>query len=122
MSENTVFKKIKKGDIFAAFFVLVCAVALSVAISAKPGGDLVCIKYGNETERYPLYEDRRIKIESNGVHSVVEISDGRVFVSESDCASGVCVRTGKINSGSIVCAPGSILITVEDGEHDVIAG
>ncbi len=122
MCENTVFKKTKKGDILAAFFVLFCAVLLFIAFFGKTQGDVVYIKYGDVTERYFLHEDRKLNIENSGVHSVITIENGSVFVSESDCASGVCVKTGKISSGSIVCAPGGIIITVGEGDSDVIAG
>ncbi len=122
VGEKTVFKKIKKGDVLAAFFALALCAVLLVTVPKNGSGDSVYITYGNVTERYSLYEDRTVEIENNGIKLKVTVKNGEVWVSESDCYSRVCINTGKIKSGSIVCAPAGTVIRVGGDGTDVIAG
>ncbi len=122
MSENTVFKKIKKGDVLASFFTIALAAALAFALRTPSNADTVYITYSDRSFAYPLYEDKRIEIENNGVHAAVIIENGRVGVESTDCKNRICIEAGSISSGCIICVPGGIVIRVGEEEHDVIAG
>ncbi len=122
ISENTVFKKIKSGDVLASFIVLFAALLIFLSVSDSGRGDTVKITYGTHTLTYSLYEDREIEIENNGVKCTVTVGDGCVWVSKTDCREQICANTGKISSGCIICTPGGIIISVGGGEEDVIAG
>ena len=53
---------------------------------------------------------------------VFTVSEGGIYVSESDCGDRICVRTGKIShSGeAIICVPNRVAVTIEsDAESDL---
>ncbi len=58
---------------------------------------------------------------------VIEVKDGKVRVTESDCPYKICVKQGWIDRGSIVCLPNNTVTTVKgplkNGEDvDAITG
>ena len=73
-----------------------------------------------EAGRYPLSEDRTVRIESPGGYNLLTIAGGAAAVTEADCGDHTCVRTGEIrlDGQSIICLPHKVVITVEGGEAD----
>ena len=63
---------------------------------------------------------------SGGVHLVVVIDGGAVWVEEADCPDLVCKHTGKVSRGGdvILCVPAGVRILVKggDGDVDFVAG
>ena len=58
-------------------------------------------------------------------HMTVVIEDGIVFVEDSDCPNGLCVKTGKISASgqSIICLPNRIFIKIlGESEVDAVVG
>lgn len=120
MSEGIGLKKIKIGDALAAFFVLLSAV--SVLLLLPKNSRNVVVSYGDKRLTYDIGTDRDIYVENNGVRLHIRIENSRVYVAECDCPDKTCQKTGKISYGCIVCLPGQTVVSVEDGEVDVIAG
>ena len=65
---------------------------------------------------FSLDEDRTVVLE----HITVHIENGKVWVTDADCADKVCERTGVISRGgqSIVCLPHGVVIRI-GGESDL---
>lgn len=115
------------GDVIAAVAVLLVAVLLLWhPWQRSDAGKTVVIVTPDETFEYALSENRKIQIESRGVHLYIEIADGKAFVYESDCPDGVCVASAAIsNTGeTILCAPAGVSLVVKggDGDVDFVAG
>lgn len=57
-------------------------------------------------------ENQTIKIEDNsGGYNIVEITDGKVRISEADCPDHTCVNTGFLSGDiPIVCLPHKLVI------------
>ena len=120
--------KISPWDIIATAAILVAALFLLAAESfgGRDAGFVEITVMNRGTERFDLYEDREIKIESNGITLYVIIDSCAVWVSRSDCPDQVCVITGRIERGgeSIICAPAGVAITIVGGggDFDHVAG
>ena len=73
---------------------------------------------GEPAERYPLREDREIRIQSANGENVLRIKDGQAFISYADCPDQYCVEHKPIGKSkeSIVCLPNQLVITIEGGE------
>lgn len=116
---------LKAGDIIAVIFVALCA-ALSFALTgSNSGGQSVEIISGGEAKLYALGENRAVTLESEGVTLTVEIKDGAVSVTESDCPDRECVHSPAISKagGVIVCVPAKTLIKIIGArDADFIAG
>ncbi|MBR6534796.1 MAG: NusG domain II-containing protein [Clostridia bacterium] len=122
MGEDIVALKIKKGDVFAIFIVLVLAAA-AFFIPMEKSGDKVNIKTDKASYVYFLNEDRRITLEENGISLTVVIENGEVYVENSTCRDGVCKKSSPISDGGcIVCLPAHVVIQISSGGADAIAG
>lgn len=109
---------LKKADIIPIAAVLAAAVILIFVFSAKPS-NTVRITCAGCVYEYPLSENRTIELEENGISLTVVIENGSVRVEKSTCRDQICVHT---HAGNIVCMPARVVITLEDGEYDYVAG
>ena len=119
--------KISFGDAIAAVAVLLVAVLLLWhPWQMRDAGKTVVIVTPDQTYEYSLSENRTFEIEARGVHLCIEISDGKAYVSKSDCADRVCESSAPISKTgeTIICAPAGVSITVKggDGDVDFVAG
>jgi hypothetical protein len=114
---------IKKADIVLAVILLAAGIASSIFLFFGGGiGETVIISvdtkvYGN----YDLKENQIIDVKSAGNHfNIVEIKDGKAFVTDADCPDKLCIKQGKINntSQSIVCLPNKVMIELIGPESD----
>ena len=122
MGEDIVALKIKKGDVFAIFIVLIIA-AVTFFIPIEKSADKVNIKTDKASYVYSLNEDRRITLEENGITLTVVIENGEVYVENSTCRDKLCRKTPPIsNSGCIVCLPARVVIQISNGGADALAG
>ena len=122
MGEDIVALKIKKGDVFAIFIVLIIA-AVTFFIPIEKSADKVNIKTDKASYVYFLNEDRRITLEENGITLTVVIENGEVYVENSTCRDKLCRKTPPIsNSGCIVCLPARVVIQISNGGADALAG
>lgn len=73
---------------------------------------------GDELVRLPMTADAREHIYPRGGEMEIEVHDGAIRVSHSNCKNQVCVRRGWIRSTkeSIVCLPFHTTITIEGAQ------
>lgn len=109
----------KKEDLMLAFVLLLFTCFLPLIVfrifSFKGGGDTVVIyRNGEIYGRYSLYETRELDILSISGYNKVLIDDGKVSVTEADCAGHDCVRCSAIDSPGefIICVPHGLYITI----------
>lgn len=102
--------------------VIIAAVSVSVPLlrNAFPArGESVTVSCGGERTVYPISENRVIDIESNGERLKIVIDSGTVYVEESTCRDGICVKAGRISrpGDSLICVPAGVSVTV-NGETE----
>lgn len=113
-------KNTKRNDIILVLILLVSALLVWLCLSLfSPSGDWVVVTVdGWETERYPINEDRRVRLESDGGYNILVIKDGIADVVEASCPDGLCVDFHPISKDgeTIVCLPNKTVVSVEAGE------
>ena len=120
--------KFKKADI-AIIALALCAALLLFLLPMLHTGDtasalIVSFSDGRE-QTYALGTDTALTLVGNGYTLTVEITGGRVRVSESSCPDGICRSHAIENAGeTLVCAPAGIALTVsgQGGDVDAIVG
>lgn len=104
-------RPIKLIDVILMSLVLIIALVWSIIpYFTAPTGNVVEITVNGQTSSYSLNTNRKIQLDG----LVVEIQNGQVFVSETNCEDKVCQHTGKISkvNQSIICLPKNIVIKV----------
>ena len=93
----------------------ICAVTASFMIFKKSDSQYVLIVQNNEVI-YKLNlktaKNQTMKIQDkNGRYNIIEISDGRIRISDADCPDKTCVNTGFLSGDvPIVCLPHKLVI------------
>jgi hypothetical protein len=64
----------------------------------------------------PVDKDKTVSVEGPMGKTVVEIRNHRVRVTESPCHNKLCIKQGWIKSGSIICLPNRVVVTI--GNHE----
>lgn len=109
------------------FCVLILTSVLSIVFtniifSDKSASEAVVEVNGREYGRYSLYEKngKILDVKTEFGYNKIEISDGKVRVSESDCPDRLEVKSGWIDSAGemLVCLPNRVLVRI-DGEKEV---
>ncbi len=120
MAGTHINKLIKKADIILAVCAAAAALVLSVVFWLKPfEGQLYASVYidGEFIEAIPLQEElSETEIKTQYGTNTIMILDDKVYINESDCTYQQCVASGSISriSQSLVCAPHSLVVTIED--------
>ena len=118
----------KRGDIFLIGGCLLAALALLGLwlLTRRAGAAVVVEQDGRETARYALSEDRTVRIEGEGGYTLLVIRGGEAWLSEADCPTQLCVKTGKIRFAgqSIVCLPHRLAVRILGGASalDAVTG
>lgn len=114
---------IRAGDVISLAAVLLLAVSALFFGLLRASAPAVFAEVITENAQmlYPLEEDREIPIVSAGHTLILTVKGGAVFISETDCPSGVCAATGEISvcGQSILCAPARVLVKIvgEEGKY-----
>ena len=119
-------KYIRKADIILFFLLVACGLAATVVLSmshteAGRSARVVIESNGSEFAEYSLYDDVSLTVpapKQNENYNVVEISKGKVRVTEASCKNQVCVKHGSISrtGETIVCLPNRLIVRIEDPE------
>ena len=124
--KNKLFKDIfKKGDILIAV-VLIVAVVLTAVFATRTEESFVEI-YVDGHLAYQLDLDADIVVDlADTIHKidlVVEVKDGMVKVTESNCPDKLCVHSSAVSSvgGMIICLPNKVVVKVTPKEVDAIS-
>lgn len=111
----------RKNDfILIAVIIIMCIASIILFRVISTEGDYAVInKNGAEYARYPLSSDRVIRIDEDGLdYNVINIEDGKVYISDADCPDRICAdhsaisRTGE----SIICLPHKLSVTIESSK------
>ena len=111
-------------DVLLVAGLLVLAVLLLLPRSESGENAVFVIASEDDSKRtkteYPLWEDTRITVHSQGVTMTVVCENGRVRVENADCPDGICMKTGSIGKTgeSIVCLPAKTAVTVKNGKQE----
>ncbi len=100
------------------------AAVVFCALIAPDEGGYIRVTHDGVCDIYPASENREIELASNGILLTVVIDDGEVYVKDADCPDKICVNTGRIKNGSVVCLPAHVMIEFvrNNGENDAYAG
>lgn len=120
-------KWIKPLDLAIAGAILLLGLSLLLVMCRRPMGDTARVTVNGELyaelslSDAPI-DDYPVKTEHGNLHLCVT-KEG-LFVKDSDCPDGLCVRTGSIarDGESIVCAPLGVCITVGKSSLDGVTG
>lgn len=121
----------KRNDWFLILGIVIVAACFWLIRCFVMGGDLggrVEVRIGGELYgTYSLYEDRTEKFEyEDGSYNVMEITDGRVSVTEADCPDRHCINKGEVyrENETIICLPHKLVIKIIESDNkgpDIIA-
>lgn len=112
------FKAFKPGDfLILTLFSIILTMSMTIYLNL-PSGDILKIDYQNQTIKYSLNQNRKIKLG----YLDVEIKNSKARVSHSNCKNQYCVMQGWIShiNQSILCVPNlfKMTITQNTDEHD----
>jgi len=104
--------------------ILLLAVLVTISISgfvfikeAFPQGTDVRIEVnGKLAYRVPLNADTTITVKGIIGDTIVEIKDKKVRITESPCHNKICIHTGWIDRGAVVCIPNRVTVFVDRSE------
>lgn len=115
--------RFQKGDLLAIGFVI--ALAALVIVCFLPGksessGKAVINLNGETVETVDLSQNRTIVIQDR-YRNVIEIADGKIAITESDCPGQDCAHSGSIHSSGriLVCLPNALEIRIVSDDTDV---
>ena len=94
---------------------------------AMPKGTEVRIEVdGRLKYTFPLNKDRTVEFSGVMGMTTVEIKGGKVRIKEAPCPNRVCIHQGWIESGSIICLPNKVIVTISCPDNskgpDAISG
>ena len=95
------------------------AAILLLRLGRAPGRTAEIRQDGRTIRTVSLSEDAVFTVNAPGGGSnTVEVSGGRIRVSQADCPDGTCVRQGWVSDTGtpIVCLPHGLVILVNGGE------
>jgi len=112
------FKVFKAGDfLILALFCIILIMSMAIYLNL-PSGDILKIDYQNQTIKYSLNQNKKIKMGDLDI----EIKMGKARVSQSNCKNQYCVMQGWIShiNQSILCVPNLFKMTISQkiDEHD----
>ena len=109
----------KRGDLYLIVGCLLAALVCCCLwfLLRQDGSAVIVEQNGQETARYALSEDRTVRREGEGGYNLLVIEGGEVYLSEADCPTQLCMKTGKIRYAgqSIVCLPHKLAVRITGG-------
>ena len=128
MSDDRRKTALKRGDLYLIGGCLLAALVLCGLwlLLRQDGGTVIVEQNGQETARYPLSEDRTVRIEGEEGYNLLVIEGGEVWLDQADCPNLLCVKTGRIRYAgqSIVCLPHRLAVRIVGGASglDAVTG
>ena len=110
-------EKRRRRDLLLAALLLALAAALALALRPGAAGAAALVLLdGEEIGRYPLSEDRTVRIGEEDFNVLV-IQGGAAAVTEANCGDGTCVRTGAVRRAGerIICLPHRLIVKIVGG-------
>ena len=110
----------KKADIIIIAVLFIAAAALYgiFGLTAKKGADAEVLVEGRPVKMLPLDTDAVYIPEGKNLR--IEVKDGGVAVTESDCPDKICVNTGFIGTAgqTAVCLPNAVSVVVKSEDKN----
>lgn len=111
---------------FFIFLLAISTVILSVlwSTTGKDGELRAEIEASGVQYLMPLSQDGHLDLQGPIGETRVEVLDGEVFISHSDCRDKICIAMGHVStpSGWLACLPNRVFITVSALNPDDFAG
>ena len=116
-----------KTKLWIGIIVLVAAVCLGLSLWLLRPVEAKAVEVwsdGKLLKTLSLTVDQTLEVESENGVNIVEVSDGKVAVTEADCPDEYCMKRGWCSSGmQIVCLPNRLVLKfVGENPVDGVAG
>lgn len=97
---------------------IVCGVSGVLLLRGTPSETAEVWSDGVLVKTIDLSEPQIFRVEYQGGYNVVEVADGKIFVTEASCPDHVCIDHGPAAGGApIVCLPNRLVIKFQ-GAND----
>lgn len=116
---NSRNKKINDYILIIVIILFGLGLLLLQSISGEDGNTVVIMQNGEFLQRLSLSDDLcdtdALYIESGGGYNILEIKNGRAYITEADCPDGLCMKQKAVDrrGESLICLPHKLVITVE---------
>lgn len=111
-----------KTKLWIGVVVLVAAVCLGLSLWLLRPVDAKAVEVwsdGKLLKTLSLAEDQTLEVKSENGVNIVQVSNGKVAVTEADCPDKYCMERGWCSGGmQIVCLPNRLVLKFV-GEHSV---
>lgn len=121
--------KIKRGDVVIIAMVLMVTL---VVYGVNIGNNLmtedrsyVIVSVDGETvDTLDLSEDLIKVYDTEYGHNVLEIHNGKAYISEADCPDHVCMltREAEMNGDAVICLPNHFALEISSGKGVLVDG
>ncbi|MBN2619145.1 MAG: NusG domain II-containing protein [Spirochaetales bacterium] len=114
---------IKLADIAIFIITLAIIVFYSVTTLQKDSNSSYAkIEIDGNTFIYPLEKDLIKTFHGPIGDTTIEIKNGKISITESDCKNKICIKMGKIDKlgQAVACLPNKLLITIEGESNDEV--
>lgn len=111
-------KEITEGTTVADKLLLIALIFISASgfifiKKAFPQGTDVLIEVNGKQEyKLPLNSDTTVSVKGPAGETVVQIKDKRVCIRESSCPNKICIHSGWIDRGAIICLPNKVVVSI----------
>jgi len=97
-------------------FLLLLSVSLAGVFFIKDimpqSGSVLVEVNGKPVYILPLDKNRILSVEGPEGNTTIEIKDRKVRITDSPCSNKLCIKQGWIHSGSIICLPNRVVVTI----------
>ena len=113
----------RRNDWLLAGATVLTALGLMLAffLYPRPTGQWVTVAVeGRIFAQYPLAQDATYRIETAQGYNLLQIENRQVKIVQADCPDGSCTHQqplGENGSGSIVCLPHQLVVTLDTHEE-----
>lgn len=76
------------------------------------GTDVLIEVNGKQEYKLPLNSDTTVSVKGPAGETVVQIKDKRVCIKESSCPNKICIHSGWIDRGAIICLPNKVVVSI----------
>lgn len=73
---------------------------------------------GKEVYILSLNENNEVNIKGKLGTTTVEIKEGKVRITSSPCKNKLCIKQGWKDSGSIICVPNNVIVSIGEYQKD----
>ena len=109
-------KKARNDIILIAAVVLIAAIALGVLILTNNRGRVAVVYVdGKLYGKYPLAQERTVRITSKNGENLLVIKGGKADITEASCPDLVCVKQHPAENeiDQIICLPNKVVVAIE---------